>query len=250
MICLRAAGRPAFEPESEPELVGLAEQASIALDVVGRAERRRLAELMADRERIARDLHDHVIQRLFAVGLSLQGQLRHIDDEAAKGRVDHAVGEIDEAIAELRSSIFDLRASADGRTSLRRRLGEIVAGANRTDDSGQRVTLRYQGPIDTIVGPDLAADVEAVVREAISNAVKHSGATVIAVTVSAADDLQVTVADNGCGMPDTVVRSGLKNLAERAESCGGALHVESVIRKADAAPAADGGTTIRWVVPL
>ncbi|MEO7125485.1 MAG: histidine kinase [Nakamurella sp.] len=265
IICLRSAGREAFEPESEPELVGLAEQASIALEVVGRAEKRRLAELMADRERIARDLHDQVIQRLYAVGLTLQGQLRRIADPTVAERVDHAIGEIDEAIADLRASIFDLRATADSRTSLRRRLSEIVAGANgangangpngsdganSADGAARRVVLRCRGPIDTLILPELAAEVEAVVREAVSNAVKHSGATTVAVTVTAADSLHVTVADNGRGIPSNVERSGLKNLAERAKSCGGELHVDSVIRGSDTDPCAVTGTTLRWAVPL
>lgn len=268
VICLRSVGRPAFESELEPELVSLAEQASFALEVVGRAEQRGLAELMADRERIARDLHDQVIQRLFAVGLSLQGQLRHITDPTTADRVDHAIGEIDEAITDLRSSIFDLRAAADARTSLRRRLAAIISGANGTagaigiagaagangaigvDGAARRVTLRCRGPIDTMILPELAGEVEAVVREAVSNAVKHSGATKVAVTVTSADALHVTVTDNGCGIPPNVVRSGLKNISERAKSCGGELHVDSVIRDFDTDPCAVTGTTLRWTVPL
>lgn len=213
------------------------------------------AELAVDRERIARDLHDQVIQRLFAVGLSLQGQLRSIGDPTVNDRVDHAIGEIDEAIADLRSSIFDLRAAADGRTSLRRRLADIVAGANAVAEdagagAGRRAVLRCHGPVDTMIRPELAAEVEAVVREAVSNAMKHSGASTIVVTVTVADSLQVTVADNGSGIPVGAVHSGLKNLAERALSCGGEMHVESVIPGSDGDTDAASGTTISWTVPL
>lgn len=248
VICLRTAGRPAFEPESEPEVIGLAEQASIALDVVGRAKQRRLAELMADRERIARDLHDQVIQRLFAVGLSLQGQLKALADPATRDCIDRAVTEIDEAIADLRASIFDLRSGEGGRGSLKRRLTDIVAGAAGGD--GPRITLRCHGPVDTVVTADLAAEVEAVVREAVSNAVRHSGAQTVTVTVTAAEGLTVSVADDGRGIPQNAVRSGLKNLADRAVSCGGALRVDSVTQGDDAAAGSSAGTTLRWTVPL
>jgi len=249
VICLRAAGRAPFEAEAEPEVVGLAEQASIALEVVGRAEQRRLAALMADRERIARDLHDQVIQRLFAVGLSLQGLEKSIADAAARERIDRAVTEIDEAMADLRSSIFDLRSSEGDKGSLKRRLTDIVAGASDAA-TGPRVTLRYRGPVDTVVTPELAVDVEAVVREAVSNAVRHSGASTVAVTVTASDDLKISVVDDGRGIPFGARRSGLKNLQERADACGGALVVDSIERENDAAPGSGGGTTLRWTVPL
>jgi signal transduction histidine kinase len=249
VICLRAAGRPPFEPESEPEVTGLAEQGSLALEVAGRAEQRRLAELMADRERIARDLHDHVIQRLFAVGLSLQGQVAAIEAPAVRDRVDQAVSEIDEAMAELRASIFDLRSAEGNPGSLRRRLADITARAS-DPDSGPRITLRCRGPIDTVVAPELAVEALAVVREAVSNAVRHSDAATVVVTVTAADDLQVSVVDDGRGMPPGAARSGLKNLAERAISCGGALTVHSVMDGDGGAADSATGTTLRWTVPL
>jgi signal transduction histidine kinase len=249
VICLRAVGRPPFEPESEPEVTGLAEQASLALEVVGRAKQRRLAELMADRERIARDLHDHVIQRLFAVGLSLQGQVPAIEAPAVRERVDRAVAEIDEAMADLRASIFDLRSAEGDKGSLRRRLADITARAS-DPNSGPRVTLRCRGPIDTVVAPQLAVQVEAVVREAVSNAVRHSGAATVLVTVTASDELQISVVDDGRGMPPEAARSGLKNLAERAISCGGTLAVDSVMHADDATSDGATGTTLRWTVPL
>lgn len=270
VVCLRGAARDPFEPEAQPEIVGLAEQASIALDVADRNEQRRAYELMADRERIARDLHDHVIQRLFAVGLSLHGQLAKIADEAARGRVDDAVNQIDEAIADLRSSIFDLRASGGAsRKTLRRRLTDIAAVVGgRVGDRSPRVTVRIHGPVDTVVDPHLADDAEAVVREAVSNAVRHSGATTIAVTVTAASEFSIVVSDDGFGIPEGAARSGLKNLALRAAAHGGNFEVDSTQRgappssaDATAAPAVAGpgttahattgpGTTVRWTAPL
>lgn len=191
------------------------------------------AELAADRERIARDLHDHVIQRLFAVGLSLQGQLRDLAEGAVRERTLRAIGEIDEAIADLRASIFELRSVDDSRPSLRRRLS---AFARRADP---RVTVRCSGPVDTVVSPELAADAEAVVREAVSNARRHSGASAVTVVVTVADRLTVTVTDDGRGIPPGAARSGLRNLAERAVSHGGSFDVDG-----------SGGTTLRWTVPL
>lgn len=245
VICLRLAGAEPFDPESQPELVGLAEQASIAVEVAERAQQRRALEVMADRERIARDLHDHVIQRLFAIGLSLQGQVSKIADDAARDKVDYAVGQIDEAIADLRSSIFDLRSAGTGASkNLRRRLADVAAVAGSMGDDAPRVSVRISGPIDTVVGPQLADDTEAVVREAISNAVKYSGARAVLVAISAEHDLEIVVTDDGCGMPANVARSGLKNLAQRAMSHGGTFEVDGVM------PGGKPGTRLRWVAPL
>lgn len=238
LICLRAAGRQMFDADQQPELVGLAEQASLALDMADRQEQRRIFELMADRERIARDLHDHVIQRLFAVGLSLQSQVSKIESAQARERVDQAVQQIDEAIADLRSSIFNLRTLPDGpRKNLRRRLAEIASSAG---DHGPRVTLRCHGPVDTVVAPKLAEQAEAVVREAVSNAVRHSGGSAVTVSVTAGDELAIEVTDNGRGIENGVARSGLANLAERAAACGGTF----------SAVGDPSGTTLRWIVPL
>lgn len=238
VICLRRAGREPFAADQQPELVGLAEQASIAMDVAQREEQRRELELMADRERIARDLHDHVIQRLFAVGLSLHSQVERIADDTARARVDHAVAQIDEAIGDLRSSIFDLRSTAaGGRGNLRRRLAEI---ASDTGGSGPRVMVRCVGPVDTIITPDLAEHVEAVVREGISNAVRHAGASTVTATVSVDDRVRVEVVDDGRGIPPEAARSGLVNLAQRAADRGGTF----------VAQGSDAGTVLDWAVPL
>lgn len=242
VICLRVAGRDPFDADQQPELVGLAEQASLALEVADRQEQRRLYELMADRERIARDLHDHVIQRLFAVGLGLQSQVAKIDQPQVAERVDQAVQQIDEAIADLRSSIFDLRSVPDGEhKKLRRRLAEIASGVG---EGAPRVTVRCRGPVDTVVPPRLAEQAEAVVREGVSNAVRHSGGTNVSVTVTASDRLDIEVTDDGRGLDvgadSRSSRSGLANLADRAETFGGTF----------SAVGSPAGTTLRWSVPL
>ncbi len=239
VMSLRAEGSAPFDAEQLPELVGLAEQASLALEVADRVEQRRRYELVAERERIARDLHDHVIQRLFAVGLGLQSQESRTADPVLRERLEQAVQQLDEAIRDLRTSIFDLRAfDADRRPSLRRRLMDIASGAG---DSGPVVTVRTEGAIDTMVTPQLAKHVEAVVREAVSNAVRHSGGSAVAVTVGVSDRIDIRVADDGQGIPDGVTRSGLRNLAERAAACGGRFTIEG---------GAEGGTALRWTVPM
>jgi signal transduction histidine kinase len=240
LICLRGKGSGAFTGEHSPQLAGLAEQASLALEVSDRAEQRRRYELVAERERIARDLHDHVIQRLFAVGLSLQGQESRTTDPVLAGRLEQSVQQVDESIRDLRSSIFDLRSvtASDGRKNLRRRLLDIAAGVG---DGGPAVSVRVDGPIDTLVPPALAEQVEAVVREAVSNAVRHSRGRIVTVSVTAGDEVDVVVADDGVGIPDGVARSGLDNLADRATSCHGRLAVVA---------GATGGTTVHWTAPI
>jgi signal transduction histidine kinase len=240
LICLRGKGTQRFADDRSPQLAGLAEQASLALEVSDRAEQRRRFELVAERERIARDLHDHVIQRLFAVGLSLQGQESRATDPVLRDRLEQSVQQVDESIRDLRSSIFDLRTAtaAGGRKNLRRRLLDIAAGAG---DGGPTVSVHIDGPIDTLVPPALAEQVEAVVREAVSNAVRHSGGRTVTVTVTAREDLDITVTDDGVGIPDGVPRSGLTNLADRAATWGGSFAV---------AASAAGGTTVHWAAPL
>jgi signal transduction histidine kinase len=180
-----------------------------------------------------------VIQRLFAVGLSLQSQESRITDERLRDRLEGAVQQVDEAIRDLRSSIFDLRTVAGDRPrNLRRRLLDIATGAG---DDGPSVAVRIDGPIDTLVPPDLARHAEAVVREAVSNAVRHSGGSAVTVAIAAGEGLRIDVTDDGIGIPDGVRHRGLANLAERAQGCGGDFSLR-------AAPG--GGTVLHWSAPL
>jgi len=239
LICLRHRGSDPFETAQLPQLSGLAEQASLALEVSDRQEQRRRYELVTERERIARDLHDHVIQRMFAVGLSLQGQEARTTDPDARQRLEQAVQQVDEAIRDLRSSIFDLRSvTSSGQKNLRRRLLDIASGAG---DGGPAISVRVDGAIDTLVPPQLAEHAEAVVREAVSNAVRHSACNVVSVAVAVADELEIRVTDDGRGIPPEAPRSGLDNLAARAAACGGYMLVEQP---------SSGGTALYWTAPL
>lgn len=198
------------------------------------------ALLATERERVARDLHDHVIQRLFAIGLGLQNLSGAVVDEAQRQRLEESVEQIDEAILDLRAAIFDLRSLAGGRAaSLRHRLRDIATTAPET---GPTVVIRVEGPVDTLVTGALRDHAEAVVREAVSNAVRHAHATAVTVLVAATpSEVTLVISDNGGGIPAGVPRSGLRHIVDRATGCGGSTTI-------DTSP--ETGTTITWRVPL
>ncbi len=152
-------------------LDGFSGQAALALQLARTQDDRARLSLLEDRDRIARDLHDLVIQRLFATGLSLQGLESRLDDELARGRLERAVEDLDETVREIRRTIFSLRTSP-GAPGLRAALHEVVDDAARQHP--QRPVLRIDGPVDTVVPPALVADVRAVVSEALANAARHA----------------------------------------------------------------------------
>jgi signal transduction histidine kinase len=240
LVVLRLAGAPTFESGEVPLLTSFAEQAALALELGEKNRAQRQLDVFADRDRIARDLHDHVIQRLFASGLALQSTLRRIDDQGARSRVQQTVEDLDATIREIRTSIFDLHTAGESSgASVRRTLldtaTEAVAG------SGIVPTVRIDGAVDTLVPDDVGAHAVAVVREAISNAVRHGRATSVTLTVEAGAELVIDVLDDGVGIGPDQARSGLRNLGQRASACGGTLSVR-------AEPA--GGTRLVWRVPL
>ena len=188
-----------------------------------------------DRDRIARDLHDHVIQRLFAVGLSLQGAMGGDTTDTSR-RISRALDDLQEVVHEIRTAIFDLHGG--GATRLRQRLEQAVA--QMTGDSRVRPALHVSGPL-SVVDPVLADHAEAVVREGVSNVVRHAGATAVTVNVKVDDNLAITVTDDGSGLPAEITRSGLANLASRARECGGRLDVGTDVA---------GGTRLLWSAPL
>lgn len=240
LVAHRRPGEPAYLPGEVPTLSAFAEQASIALELADRQRAQRILDILADRDRIARDLHDHVIQRLFATGMSLQGTLNRVTDPRAGDRITAAVRQIDDAIKDLRTLIFDLHSpTEETSSSLRRRILDLVGELSAM--GGPVPSVRLEGTIDSLVDPAAAADVEAFVREALSNALRHSGASAVSLAVVAARDLTVTVTDDGCGFGPGGRRSGLANVEHRATARGGSLEI-------DTAPGA--GTTLRWTIPL
>ncbi len=240
VIALRRAGSPPFDASLAALISAFADQTALALDLAAQQQAIRRTDVTEDRERIARDLHDHVIQRVFAAGLSLQSALLRIDDAEAATRVRSAVEQLDETVRDIRTTIFDLHTSDSARDSysLRRRLLDIVT---ETAGADLRPTVRMSGAIDNLVTGDLAADVEAVVREGVSNAVRHAHAGAVTVTVDVSENLVVEIVDNGRGIDAGAPRSGLRSLEERARRRAGGV---SVVRLED------GGTRLRWHAPL
>ncbi|WP_225801379.1 GAF domain-containing protein [Streptomyces sp. NK15101] len=240
----RRAGRPGFD-STETELIsGFADQAAIALELARRrAESEELA-VLHDRDRIARDLHDLAIQRLFATGMTLQSATRSIEAPEAAERVARAVDDLDATIQIIRSTILQLRTSADDPRgpALRRRMAETIQLA--AQHLGFTPALRIVGPVDTGVPEALAEHVLAVTAEALSNTARHARAERAEVTLSVhdpADRLVLTVMDDGAGLGSAAPTGGLLNMRSRAEQCGGAFRLD--------APTG-GGTRITWTAPL
>ncbi|HTA10152.1 MAG TPA: GAF domain-containing protein [Streptosporangiaceae bacterium] len=236
----RHPGAMPLAPAAADMLVTFATQAGIALEL---ADHRRQAERVAvfeDRDRIARDLHDLVIQRLYATGMSLQGAVSLIGSAEAAQRVNVAVDALDETIREIRSSIFALQARDD--TKPPRLRAQILHEADQAAGLlGFPPSLQLDGRLDEGVPDDLGEQLIVVLREALANAARHSGATWVDVLVRAAADLVLTVRDNGSGIRATGRRSGLANMEQRAIKLGGTFRVE---------PLASGGTELAWRVPL
>jgi two-component system sensor histidine kinase DevS len=231
-------GQGSFTDEQLEMMAAFTDQAALAWQLATSQRRMRELDVLTDRDRIARDLHDHVIQRLFAVGLALQGTVPRTRDSEVQQRLSEAVDDLQGVIQDIRTTIFDLHGASQGITRLRQRIDEAVA---QFAGSGLRTTVQFVGPLSVVDGA-LADHAEAVVREGVSNAVRHADATTLTVKVRVEDDLSIEVSDNGRGMPDEFTGSGLTNLRRRAAQAGGEFTIES-------APGT-GGTVLRWSAPL
>ncbi|MGA6219281.1 GAF domain-containing sensor histidine kinase [Streptomyces umbrinus] len=228
LVMARAEGARAFSETERNLATQFASQAALALMMAEvQRDRERLA-VYEDRDRIARDLHDLVIQRLFATGMMLESAQRKSAVPEVRQGVGKAVDELDVTIQEIRTAIFALQQEpAEVTTGLRTRvLREINMAAVPL---GFKPSHHFVGPVDLVVGELTAKNLIAALREALSNAFRHAGASRIDVTVDATVRLpdgrpgvRLTVTDDGVGIPEGGRRSGLKNLARRAESLGGA----------------------------
>ncbi|HUO40166.1 MAG TPA: GAF domain-containing protein [Mycobacterium sp.] len=238
IVVARNASQPPFDPRYLDLVSDFADHAAMALTLATARDDARELTLVADRERIAHDLHDQIIQRLFAAGMDLQGTIARLHSPEIIGRLNKTVDDLQGVIDDIRLAIFDLR-SRRGRHNLRRRIQDAVA--NLTDSRDVTATVRMSGPIGAVT-PALADHAEAVIVEAVSNAVRHSGGNSITVEVAVNNEVKVDIVDNGCGIPaDSQRRSGLANIQRRAEELGGTCTVSSP---------ATGGTHVRWAVPL
>lgn len=239
----RLAGRPRFTRADLEMAADFASQASVALRLSAAQRDRQRVALLEDRGRIARDLHDHVIQRLFGAGLSLQAIAKSIPDAAAGARVTDQVDVLDAAIAEIRTAIFTITTPSNSdRILIRHRVIDLVA--ETSDLFANSPQVRFVGPVDLLVVGNLADDVVAVVREGLTNVARHAAAHQTTVSVGITDQLlSVVIIDDGVGVnPATAgVSSGTANLLRRAQSRGGTFAI---------AKREPSGTVLTWTVRL
>jgi signal transduction histidine kinase len=246
LVVGRRRGGPRFDEADLEMATTFANQAAVALELAdARADQQRMA-VLEDRDRIARDLHDHVIQRLFAAGLSVNALARKTSDESGAARLARIAGDLDDTIRQIRTSIFQLRGTIGPDVgTLRARVLEIAG--EMAAPLGFQPTVRFRGPVDAVVSGAPVEDVVAVVRESLSNAARHAAATRVEVDVAAEGrEVTVLVRDDGVGLPPTGRRSGLANLRRRAEQYGGSL----TLGPADYTDGASRGTLVQWVIPL
>ena len=243
LVLTRRAGAVGFDQEVVRLAESFARQAALALRLGAAAADREQLAVLGDRDRIARDLHDLVIQRLFATGMALESTVRRISPPESADRVRQAVDDLDATIKEIRSSIFALQNPAPlSDEGLRSVVLRVVAGA--APALGFEPTVRFDGAVDSIVSAPVAGQLVAVLREGLSNVARHAFATSATVDIATRDEsVCVRIVDNGRGLSADAARSGLKNLAARAGNLHGTF---------TAGPREDGhsGTVLDWRVPL
>ena len=238
LLVMLEAGRGSLEADEAELLSSFADQASLALDRAQAVSDREELMLVSDRDRIARDLHDLVIQRLFATGLQLQGARRIAVSDEVADRIDSAVADLDVTIRDIRSTIFELQHghALSLRADVRGLVKEYVPVLGFTP------MVRTSGPLDTAVPISVAEQLVAVLREALSNVARHAEADAAVVEVEARPgEVMLRVADNGRGLPAERYESGLRNARRRAADNGGQL------RLLNEEP---HGTVLEWTVPL
>jgi signal transduction histidine kinase len=237
----RVAGRSGFTPADVDMVASFANQAALAIELAQARREQERAEMLDDRERIAADLHDHVIQRLFAAGLSLQGFAAGLAPGRGADRIQRTIVDLDDTIRQIRTSIFRLQQDPRGVVAgVRSQLLDVLAELSPV--LGFEPGLRLSGVLEgTIPGP-VVEDLLAVLREALTNVARHACASSAQVDLSAGDGrLVLRVSDDGRGIGPTTRRSGLANLRRRAEAHGGTLEL---------LPAQPSGTVLCWTVLL
>ncbi|MFZ1178616.1 MAG: GAF domain-containing sensor histidine kinase [Mycobacterium sp.] len=235
----RGSDQPPFNESYLDVVSDFSTHAAVALVLASAREDARQLTILAERERIAHDLHDHVIQRLFAAGMNLQGTLARARSPEVADRLNRTLDDLQTIIEEIRTTIFQLKSPLGKDGEFRHQIQRVVA--DLTENRDIVTTVRMHGPMTT-VGGELADHAEAVTAEAISNALRHSGASRLTVEISVADMFILDIIDNGCGIPpDNSRRSGLANMNHRAEQLGGTCEITTP---------PEGGTRISWTAPL
>ncbi|KKC01988.1 histidine kinase [Mycobacterium nebraskense] len=235
----RNTDAPPFDEEHLELVRDFADHAAIALTLATERRNTRELSVLVDRERIARDLHDQVISRVFAVGTDLQGVAAHLRSPQLAARLTQSVTELQDVIDDIRRTVFDLQQQPARRRSFAERVQDAIARLADYDNEG--TTLRMAGTM-TAVSDELAEHAEAFVSEALSDAVRHSRAGTIAVEITVTDELLIEITDDGRGAPsDQQDHGGLDEIARRVKDLGGECAINS---------APSGGTRVRWSAPL
>lgn len=237
LIVLRRAGMSPFTDEQLDTMAAFADQAALAWQLATTERRMRELDVLTDRDRIARELHDHVMQRLFAVGLAMQATVPLARSAEVQRRLSEQVDDLHEVIQDIRTAIFGLHTLASGATRLRQRLEEAISEISGSD---LRTMVQFVGPV-SVVDAILADHAEAFVRAAVSDAVHHAGATRLSVVVEVGDELRIKVAADGQRTPDEANSNDLTDLHLLANELGGTLTVNT---------AAGSETVLQWSVPL
>jgi len=241
LIVGRRKGGPPFTPAATELVASFAAQAGVALELAARRADAEQLSVFEDRDRIARDLHDLVIQRLYATGMSLEGTMPLVMRPEVADRIRNAVDAMDDTIKDIRASIFALQARGAAREPALR-AGILALVDEMATMLGFDPALRLGSGLDTRLTPEHAEQALAVLREALSNVARHAAATKVDVTVAVDEGhLAITVSDNGRGIQPGTRRSGLSNMTERAR----ALHGDLIV-----SPGASGGTELVWRVPV
>lgn len=240
LVLARAAGSGPY-PQSDVDSSSVfGSRVALALELAQAHREREEHMVFTDRDRIARDLHDLVIQRLFAAGLSIQSLRRFTNDPVALERIAGVTVELDETIRELRDTIYSLRAEGIAKESLTGRILRTVQDGSRLAEVTPRIQLN--GPLDSMVPEPVGEHVLAVLSEALSNALRHAQPETIEISVAATDGrIDLLIADDGRGFAEPVRFSGLSNMRQRAVELGGSCEIES--RPGD-------GTRVKWSAPL
>jgi signal transduction histidine kinase len=239
LVAMRSPGRRPYTEVDAEMATTFANHAAIALELAEARRDQQRVLLLEDRARIARDLHDHVIQQVFAAGLVVQATASSVTDPTAVKALQEVVDHLDDAIKQIRVSIFQLEPPVPG--GLRAAVMDVILELQPVLGFAPRADL--DGPLDSVATADLVRDVTAVVREGLSNVARHSSATKAQLSVFATTKrLTVTISDDGTGIVEASRRSGLENMRRRAENRNGSMAIAEVPDL--------GGTTVVWTVPI
>jgi signal transduction histidine kinase len=237
LVAMRPNHATPFTQDQEAVMAVFADQAALAWQLATTQRAARQLDVLSDRDRIARDLHEHVIQRLFAVGLALQATIPRARSSDVQQRLSEYVDDLQAIIGDIRTTIFDLHGPATGMARFRQRLDEVIA---QYSNDTLHIATQFIGPL-SVVSAKLAEHAEAVVREAVINAVRHAHATQLNVIVKVEDDLSLEVSDDGRGISERTKRSGLMDMRYRAQKMNGTFSIDTP---------ESGGTILRWSAPL